>query len=90
MAEEKPQEAESVGVPGRSDLDAGAAPRVPSNACWVCGEPVGPTFVVMHIKRGVCTGTEPINGMIRILPALECVRMHHSCHRTVLVVGYDK
>ncbi len=74
MAEEKSQEAAGVGIPGGSAVDAGASKSVPPNACWVCGEPIGPTYVV--IQRYISTAGTP-----------ECVRVHHACYRNARIMG---
>lgn len=85
MAEEKSQEAAGVGLPGGSPVDAGASKSVPPNACWACGEPVGPTYVVMRVYRP--NAKFAAFNEVPELPKL--VRMHHACHRAAKIVGHD-
>jgi hypothetical protein len=89
MAEEKSPDAASVGVPGGGAMDTGAGKGVPSNACWVCGEPVGPTYVVMPVYRRKVF-TEIKQGAPVPEPSLtEYVRLHHACHRAAAIMGRD-
>lgn len=84
MAEEKSPETSSAGLPGGSDLDIAPTPSIPSNACWVCGEPVGETYLVIPVyRKEIRVYTEPVVDMTKLPP--EYVRLHHSCHRNVLI-----
>ncbi len=89
MAEEKSPDTAGVGLPGGSPVDAGTGKSVPTNACWVCGEPVGPTYVVMPVyRRKVYAGISE-GPAVPEPSTTEYVRLHHACHRAAAIMGRD-
>lgn len=90
MAEEKSREAPGVGLSGGSPVDAGAGKSIPANPCWVCGEPLGPTYRAMSIRRRSFQAyTEPVTDMTRLPLMSEVVHLHHSCYDAAKVMAPD-
>jgi hypothetical protein len=79
MAEEKPQETPSVGLPSGGAVDQGPGMGVYANTCWHCGQDVGDTYLAITIR---CYTPRP--------EPLLAAKLHHACHRDITLVMKGK